>query len=305
MPRMPKVDVRKAQTLTGHKDSLFVIVQINDEVLLSSGADGMVVRWHLREQDKGKVVAKVESSVYAMEMSDSSLIVGENFSGLHVIDLESQKELASLEMKNKAAFFDIKTVGEHYWCATGAGELLVVSRDMQYIHQSRLSEKSARCICEIPSRGEVAIGFSDHTIKVLSTKDFQVKWQIDAHQNSVFALALSPDGKFLLSGSRDAHLKVWNTDNYELYESIVAHMYAINHIDFSPNGQYFVTCSMDKSVKVWDASSFKLLKVIDKARHAGHGTSVNKLQWMTDSIVASCSDDRTVSVWEVDIKEDQ
>ena len=26
-------------------------------------------------------------------------------------------------------------------------------------------------------------------------------------------------------------------------------------------------------------ATFKLLKVIDKSRHAGHGTSVNKLLW--------------------------
>ena len=299
---MAKVEIRKSQTLTGHKDSLFVIVQINDRELLSSGADGMIVRWNLGDQDKGHVVAKVNSSIYAMALDGNDLIVGENFDGIHVIDLENQEETSSLEMKNKAAFFDIKLIHGNYWCVTGAGELLVIDKDMQFIHEAQLSDKSARCLSEIPSRGEVAIGFSDHTIKIVSIRDFKVTQEIAAHKNSVFALTLSPDGKYLLSGSRDAHLKIWNTEDYSLQESIVAHMYAINHVDFSPNGQYFVTCSMDKSVKIWDYASFKLLKVIDKARHAGHGTSVNKLQWMTDSIVASCSDDRTVSVWEIDIK---
>jgi WD40 repeat protein len=45
---------------------------------------------------------------------------------------------------------------------------------------------------------------------------------------------------------------------------------------------------------------FKLLKVIDKSRHAGHATSVNKVLWTDhqDQIV-SCSDDRKISVWEL------
>jgi WD40 repeat protein len=79
-------------------------------------------------------------------------------------------------------------------------------------------------------------------------------------------------------------------------------MYAINHIEYSPDGSYFATCSMDKSVKIWSAKDFQLLKVIDKARHAGHGTSVNKLFWSSymDQLV-SCSDDRTISVWNVKI----
>jgi WD40 repeat protein len=78
----------------------------------------------------------------------------------------------------------------------------------------------------------------------------------------------------------------------------VAHLYAINHLDFSPNGKHFVTCSMDKSIKVWDAEKLKLLKVIDRARHAGHGTSVNKVLWTKyQDQLLSASDDRTISVW--------
>ena len=133
-------------------------------------------------------------------------------------------------------------------------------------------------------------------------QSLELNYTIKAHKNSVFTLAYTQDGAWLLSGSRDAHLKVWNVENkYHLYESIVAHMFAINHIAFSPTGNYFDTCSMDKSVKVWDSKKLQLLKVIDKARHAGHGTSVNKLLWPDyKSQLVSGSDDRSISVWALD-----
>ncbi|HEY9117276.1 MAG TPA: WD40 repeat domain-containing protein, partial [Roseivirga sp.] len=106
---------------------------------------------------------------------------------------------------------------------------------------------------------------------------------------------------YLISGSRDAHLKIWRVeDNYTLDQSIVAHMYAINHLVFSADGKHFVTCSMDKSIKVWDAETFQLLKVIDKARHAGHGTSVNKVLWTNfNNLLLSASDDRSISIWDI------
>jgi len=89
-------------------------------------------------------------------------------------------------------------------------------------------------------------------------------------------------------------------DNYSLIELVVGHIYTINDSSFSPDGKHFVTCSMDKTVKVWDAATLKLLKVIDKARHAGHGTSVNKVFWSSfNNQVISCGDDHTISIWNI------
>jgi WD40 repeat protein len=78
-------------------------------------------------------------------------------------------------------------------------------------------------------------------------------------------------------------------------------LFAINDIALSPNGKYFATASMDKSIKIWDTEKMQLLKVIDKARHAGHGTSVNKLWWSSfNNQLISASDDRSISVWEIE-----
>jgi WD40 repeat protein len=57
---------------------------------------------------------------------------------------------------------------------------------------------------------------------------------------------------------------------------------------------------MDKSLKVWKLDELRLLKVIDRARHAGHGTSVNKVLWTNyENQLVSASDDRTISVWNI------
>jgi WD40 repeat protein len=124
---------------------------------------------------------------------------------------------------------------------------------------------------------------------------------LNAHTNSVFALGYSPDEKTLVSGGRDAQLKFWNSCNYELDENIVAHMYAINYLTYRMDGMFLATCSMDKSIKIWDVDHRKLMKVIDKARNAGHGTSINKILWSTyTGSIVSVSDDRTISIWQLE-----
>ena len=294
------VEVQKEHTLTGHKDSLYTIAVQDESHLFSAGGDGAVVSWSLDAPDQGKVIAKVDSSIYAIYAENNEMAIAQNFEGIHIIDTQESAVINSLKIGDKAVF-DIQKILGNYWLVTGGGEVIVVDDAMKILYRKQHSTENGRCITFIPQREEVAIGFSDNTIKIFDAKLFDRRWEFEAHSNSVFGLALTKDHKLLLSCGRDARFKVWNVENYTLETEVVAHMYAVNSMDFSPSGQYFVTCSMDKSVKVWETKTFRLLKVIDKARHAGHGTSVNKVKWMSENRIASCSDDRTISIWSVKI----
>ena len=78
-------------------------------------------------------------------------------------------------------------------------------------------------------------------------------------------------------------------------------MFAINDIAYRPDGAFLATASMDKSIKIWQADDLRLVKVVDRARHAGHATSINKLLWLPENNwLVSASDDRSISVWEIE-----
>ncbi len=299
---MNTIHVKKIQTLSGHNDSLYTLEQISETHFVSAGGDGMIALWDLREPENGRMIAKIPSSVYALsyQASKGILVVGQNFNGIHLIDVEAQKEISSVAVTT-SSIFDLQTNDEAIWVACGDGTVIHLDWDLNILAKRVFSDKSARTIALNPNKEEIAVGFSDNTIRILEPKRLELIRQIDAHKISVFTLQYHPQLSLLVSGSRDARLKFWDIQNdYQLVEEIPAHMYAINHIHFRPDGQYFVSCSMDKSIKVWDAHRFKLLKVIDKARHAGHGTSVNKLLWMPyNNWIVSCSDDRTISIWDV------
>lgn len=299
---MGSITVKKQHTLTGHKDCLYTLCKYTDSQFFSAGGDGMVVLWDLEHPETGQMIVKVPTSVYALsyQAERNLLVVGQNFSGIHLVDVEQKKEVGSLALTDKA-IFDIQTTEEAIYVSTGGGEVFKINWQLEIESQDQFTQVSARTIALSPERGEMAVGFSDHHIRILSMQDLSLIRAFKAHEISVFSVRYHPQMPLLLSASRDARIKLWDVDHdYQQVEEVVGHMYAINHMDFSASGDLFVTCSMDKSIKVWDASKIKLLKVIDKARHAGHATSVNKLLWMNyrDWLV-SCSDDRTISVWEV------
>ena len=301
---MAGIQIQKLHSLTGHRDSVYTLEPgPQPSIFFSGSGDGMVVMWNLENPDTGESIAQLPNSVYALHYlpENNLLIVGHNYEGIHLLDWRSKKETGSLKLSS-AAIFDIQVYEKFCFIASGDGTVTVVDIEkLTILKRLTLSEKNARTIAINPVFGEMAVGYSDHYIRIFDLESFVLKREFLAHTNSVFTLAYTPDYRFLLSGSRDARLKSWDaTQEYSLHQEVAAHLFAINHIAFGPDGKHFVTCSMDKSVKVWRTQDLTLLKVIDKARHAGHGTSVNKLLWTSyNNQLISAGDDRTISIWDV------
>ena len=302
---MSKIQVNKLNTLTGHNDCIYALREGADPRYFYTGAgDGMVVEWDLDNPKDGTLLARLPHSVYALEVDAkrNTLIVGHNYEGIHVIDLVEKKESWSLKL-SAAAIFDLKVFGGELFVATGDGILFVVDLEARAIKRHiKLSFKSIRVLAIAPFKKQLALGFSDHSIQILDLAQGAAPIaRLEGHTNSVFALGFSPDEAVLVSGGRDACLKFWNTNSYLLEENVVAHLYAINYLSFREDGKFLVTCSMDKSLKIWDSTSRNLLKVIDKARNAGHGTSINKVFWSTYSgVIVSVSDDRSIAIWQIE-----
>jgi WD40 repeat protein len=305
---MKTITVQRLHNFTGHNDCVYTLQQADQPHLFFSGSgDGMIVLWNLEKPGTGELIANLPNSVYALHLHKPSglLVVGHNYNGIHLLDWQTKTEKGSLQM-TKAPIFDIQSYGSRIFVGDKEGMLSEIDITRVVItNRVKVSDKSIRSIAILPETGELAVGCSDHFIRIYDLVTLELKKEWEAHQNSVFILRYTPDGNYLLSGSRDARLKTWDIRaGYIQAAEVVAHMHTINHIDFSPDSKHFVTCSMDKSIKVWDLDEMRLLKVIDKGRHAGHGTSVNKLLWTThQSQLVSASDDRTISVWDIDINQ--
>ena len=301
---MTKVEVSRLQSLTGHRDCVYTIEPGSRQVIFSLPvAMGWWCNGTWRNQNRATSSPNLPNSVYALHYlaSQDQLIAAQNFQGIHILDYRSKKEFASLKLTD-SYIFDLASDKQNLIVACGNGTVLIVDLETLSVKKSiECSSQSARTISINKKRDEFVVGYSDNYIRVFDLTNYSLKREWLAHDNSVFTLCFSGDGNMLLSGSRDAKLKVWNADEgYGNAHEIAAHMYTINHIAYSPDSKHFVTCGMDKSIKVWDSQEYRLIKVIDKARHAGHGTSVNKLAWTSfNNQLVSASDDKTLSVWDI------
>ncbi|NJK93834.1 MAG: WD40 repeat domain-containing protein, partial [Bacteroidales bacterium] len=71
------------------------------------------------------------------------------------------------------------------------------------------------------------------------------------HDGGITALAFSPDGKVLVTGSEDKTLLIWNTATWECSRPLTGHTQAVNSVSFLASGTRFYSGG-DYYVRSWN-----------------------------------------------------
>lgn len=94
---------------------------------------------------------------------------------------------------------------------------------------------------------------SSNKVKLWNTNDRSEAGELSGHEGEVTALAFSPDGAHLTSGSADKTCRIWNPQKPDDPPVILyGHNGVINSVAFAPDGRRVVTASADTTVRVWD-----------------------------------------------------
>ena len=92
------------------------------------------------------------------------------------------------------------------------------------------------------------------------------------HYESVKAVAFTPDGQYVLTGSRDKTIKLWELSTGRELRTYLGHRSTVNDLVVLPGGKHFISSSADKTAKMWAIETGKLLKTF--AGHTDYLTSV-------------------------------
>ena len=79
--------------------------------------------------------------------------------------------------------------------------------------------------------------------------------RLTGHTNVIFAIAYSPDGNYIVTGSRDTTGRVWNAHTGNLVTVLKGHNEPVTSVCFTINSKRVVTGSWDKTARVWDVQN--------------------------------------------------
>ena len=117
---------------------------------------------------------------------------------------------------------------------------------------------------------------------------------IGGHFDEVMCLAISENGKYMISGGKDRIVRVWDIHNQKQIQSFLGHRDTITGIQFDKENDQFYTASNDRALKVWNIREMMYMD-----SHYGHQSDMLALSNYSKDRVLSCGLDRQVIFWKI------
>ncbi|CAG8826844.1 18941_t:CDS:2, partial [Racocetra persica] len=120
------------------------------------------------------------------------------------------------------------------------------------------------------------------------------------HEQDIYSLDFSRDGRLIVSGSGDKTARVWDMVTGDLLYKLSIDEPSqkdagVTSVAISPDGYYVAAGSLDKIVRVWDARTGYLLERLE-----GHKDSVYSVAFAPDGkTLVSGSLDKTLKLWDM------
>ncbi len=123
---------------------------------------------------------------------------------------------------------------------------------------------------------------------------------LKGHSDLVRAVAISPDGVTLASGSNDNSIKLWNLATGRQICTLNGHSSLVCSVAISPDGKTLASGSADKSIKLWNLANGRQTRTLK-----GHSDSVRSIAISPDGeTLVSGSDDMTIKLWNMTTREE-
>lgn len=245
----------------------------------------------------------VFSAVYAQAAAQRILAVGGD--GARFWDQSQGRELMSYRPHGAILSIDYSPSGDRV-VTTGSDRSIKLWRrqsdtgawtaEVKLIGEHRGTIRVAKFA---PAKDDsVLVSVGDDAQAVVWKRDAQSGWQairsLQGHTGPIHALSLSPDGRWIATGSEDQTIRIWDLSDGTLQTQLSGHRGAVRCLCFSADSERLLSGGSDNRAILWDVAQGTSL-----AHLVGHSAAINSVAFSPDGWRAlTGSQDNTVKLWD-------
>ncbi|MFO7852001.1 MAG: TIR domain-containing protein [Bacteroidota bacterium] len=138
-------------------------------------------------------------------------------------------------------------------------------------------------------------------IKLWNYKDLEPRGELKGHTGRINYIKITPDGRYVISGSSDNSAKVWDTKTRQCIADFHKHTDRVVCVDISIDGKTGVSGGFDNMIYVWDIPAKKCIREFGVIEDLG---SALKLSINKDILYSCCGYDgrtvkSTIKIWDL------
>ena len=111
----------------------------------------------------------------------------------------------------------------------------------------------------VDQESKYVIGDVKNSVKIWRLGSGELLHELAGHSTAITSIALSPDGKTIVTASSDQSAKVWDIQSGNIVNTLNGHSKGILDVIFNKNGDRIITASQDHTAKSWDSATGRLL----------------------------------------------
>src|ERR1043166_1544333 len=115
---------------------------------------------------------------------------------------------------------------------------------------------------------------------------------LTAHTGEIFALAFSPDNRWLASGAGDNTIRLWEPATGREMRLLRGHLGAIRALVFAPDNKILASAASDATIRTWDVTTGQELKALPSRFGTPRAVAFSP----EGQLVATGGDDGTVRI---------
>ncbi len=285
------------QVFQGHKKQVTsAVMTIDGRFIVSAGEDGTIRLWDCATTKCLRTfgIHQGHLTSVAVTPNGQAMLSGGPDGILRIWNLEPNAlhYEASIHACRQHGHKELEASKEHfqkllYW-AHSSWETKKVTAAYRYLTQARA----------VPGyeRASAALALNAKLGTALPRKHLREGWfvhTLHGHKKGISAVAVTPDGRFAISGSQDATLRLWDVASAECVRIYKGPEQNITAVAITPDGRFVVSGSEDKTLHLWDIKSAKCLRT-----YTGHTQRITTLAiFPYGRFILSGSDDRTMRLW--------